>query len=99
VAKHNIVELVDGGQASQFMLTDTCDVMFMDIEMPVMNGDKVVKEHRPKFPVIAMTGNVGNDAYFLQVGFHSMLTKPFMLPELKSALEASVGVDVGVNEN
>lgn len=67
--------------------------MFMDIEMPEMNGDAVMSATAPPYPVVAMTGNAALEdrERFLRVGFRQVLPKPFDASDFKKLIAALVG--------
>ena len=70
------------------------DVIFMDIDMPGVDGYKTTEQIRAiesagrRVPIIAVTGLTakGTREHCLQVGMDDYLTKPVYLPALRSAL-------------
>ena len=73
------------------------DVVFMDMQMPEMDGCTAARtfrqweraaQHRP-VPIIALTANamVGDREKCLAAGMNEYLTKPLKLDDLRSALE------------
>ena len=90
----NIQEFTDGKQAFDFIVGGgTCDLMFMDIEMPHMNGDQVMARTQPPFPVVAVTANaaVEDRARYITGGFHDVLTKPFDNVGVKAMITSVLG--------
>jgi CheY-like chemotaxis protein len=71
------------------------DVIFMDLEMPEMDGfatTELIRASEPagrRVPIIAITGLTvkGTREKCLQAGMDDYLTKPVYLPALRSALE------------
>lgn len=65
------------------------DIIFMDIQMPVMNGIEAVAKLRArnfKKPIVALTAHVTAEdrEKYLGNGFDDFLGKPFTEDELKS---------------
>lgn len=69
------------------------DLVFMDIKMPVMDGEEAIRILREKekagnchTPVIALTAYAFNDARetFLAMGFDDFLAKPFTIQQLET---------------
>jgi CheY-like chemotaxis protein len=93
VLNTNLTELEDGQEAMAYINTQpSCDIMFMDIEMPHVNGDQVVERTQPPFPVIAVTANAGDEdrKRYIRVGFSGVLTKPFDQSGVRGAVEEHV---------
>ena len=70
------------------------DIVLMDIQMPVMNGEEALKAIRRRergadIPVIAMTAYAlsGEKARFLEDGFDGYVSKPFEVEELANEME------------
>ena len=77
----------NGQEAIDKMGENNIDLVFMDIQMPVMDGIeacKIIKQLYPNTPIIALTANVmDNDIkHYLQVGFDKHLGKPIDLKEI-----------------
>jgi CheY-like chemotaxis protein len=71
----------DGNEAIQQALTNPFDLIFMDIQMPHMNGYEATKELRKNgvtTPIVALTANAmrGDDQKCYEAGCDSYLTKP-----------------------
>lgn len=69
------------------------DIIFMDIQMPVMDGLETMKRIRsqhlaPNTAIIALTANTFDSdvKYYLQEGFDDVLGKPFQLDWMKEML-------------
>lgn len=68
------------------------DLILMDIMMPVMNGEKTIKELRKNnkitIPVIALTADAisGAKEKYLKLGFNDYITKPFTKDQIREKL-------------
>jgi DNA-binding response OmpR family regulator len=77
------------------------DLAIVDIFMPVVGGIetiKILRQIKPKLPVIAMSGHMDRDNQTSALGFARMtagsiysLAKPFRPRDLKNAVEACIG--------
>ncbi|MDW6003655.1 ATP-binding response regulator [Vibrio mangrovi] len=59
-----VYEAENGEEAVDMVHHKTIDIVFMDVQMPVMNGLKacsLIKETHPTLPVIALSGESGED--------------------------------------
>ena len=86
---NNGQEGVDAVQNGQF------DIVFMDIQMPVMDGVTAAKTirglggHFATLPIIALTANVmkGDPEKYFAAGMNECLAKPIERPKLRDAIE------------
>jgi CheY-like chemotaxis protein len=87
----------DGQQALDIITQgDFPDLVLMDLNMPVMNGDDATEQIRewerrnnlPRLPIIALTADAYEEdrQHCLAVGMDDFLTKPIMLDAMQSAL-------------
>ncbi len=81
----------DGKEAIELVAKNEPDLVFMDIQMPVMDGiesNKWLKQRLPLLPVIALTANVtSNDiTRYRREGFISCVAKPIEIEKLYKAL-------------
>lgn len=87
-----IIVANNGKEATDFALNNKPDLVFMDIQMPVMSGieaHQVIKQHLPKIPVVALTANVmeADVKCYKDQGFNGHLGKPIEMSELYRTIE------------
>jgi two-component system response regulator HydG len=77
-------EAVDGEEALDFVKSNPCDVMFLDVKLPKKSGIMVIKEAKdinPKIDIIVITGyssdEVADEA--LELGATDYIPKPLDL--------------------
>jgi len=81
----------NGMEALEFMYDNGVDIIFMDVQMPVMDGLETTQEIR-KFngmiPIIAMTANVmdGDRERCLAAGMTDYISKPIKVDAVRQAL-------------
>lgn len=91
---HEVGVAADGVAGLQRFLTDSPDVVVVDLKMPEMDGLEVVRTLRrehPGVPIIAMSGGFGEhtDLYLdvaIEFGAVAALRKPFRLATFKQAV-------------
>ena len=88
-----LIEAANGKEAIEAFRRTSPDIVFMDIQMPEMNGYEATREIRqaashPHVPIIALTAGtvVGEREKCIEAGMDDYLTKPV----LKDTLEAAV---------
>lgn len=82
-----IVVAKNGQQALDLIGEHNIDLVFMDIQMPVMDGIeacKLVKDLYPALPIVALTANVMESEiqHYLAIGFNQHLGKPIEMKEI-----------------
>jgi signal transduction histidine kinase/DNA-binding response OmpR family regulator len=85
----------DGLEAVKFMEEKTPDIIFMDIQMPNLDGIeacKIILKNSPNIPIVALTANVmENDIKkYQETGFNSHLGKPLDLNKLYKVLNDTI---------
>lgn len=85
----------NGKEAIEILEKERIDIIFMDIEMPVMNGIETTQYIRTKMasplnaiPIIALTAH--NPELFFEdyseVGFDELVTKPYSVEKIKAKI-------------
>jgi len=84
-----------GQEALQNVQSSPCDLVFLDVRMPYMDGLEILralKQIRPNIPVIMMTGyaveQLLDDA--MREGAKGYLRKPFTVEELMNSIEGTL---------
>ena len=78
-----VSEAEDGEQAISFLENNACDLILMDLKMPILNGfeaTKIIREElKLTIPIIALTGNSIEEERekWLEVGMNHYLSKPY----------------------
>jgi two-component system chemotaxis response regulator CheY len=87
------VEVEDGKQALEAAKEQPADLLLTDLNMPVMDGQTLVKwiKASPKLchmPVVVITsaGNPAKEAQLLELGAHRVINKPVSPPVMMDAL-------------
>ncbi len=88
------VEVEDGKQALEAAKEQPADLLLTDLNMPVMDGQTLVKwvKASPKLcdmPIIVITsaGNPAKEAQLLELGAHRVINKPISPPMMMDALQ------------
>ncbi|MCG8565857.1 MAG: response regulator [Desulfobacterales bacterium] len=93
---HWVTTANDGRQALEAYEKDPFDIIFMDIQMPVMDGlaasrsirqlELASKSHRPRVPILALTATTDDTSPFLEAGMDGCLAKPVQPSALEGAI-------------
>ncbi|MBL7975431.1 MAG: response regulator, partial [Candidatus Kapabacteria bacterium] len=93
-----IYEAVNGKEALDFLNTYVPDIIFLDLLMPVMNGEETIEHIRKQerfatTPVIAITasGFDGKREQVITTGFNEYIHKPFKEEDLFLVMERFAG--------
>jgi len=92
---HEAVQAEDGQQAIDILTSEEIHMVFMDIEMPVMNGVETTRYIRNELPsplnaitVIALTAH--NPELFFEdysdAGFDELITKPYSVEKIRAMI-------------
>ncbi len=94
---HYVVQASSAAEAFEFLATRTIDVVFMDIEMPEMDGVEATARIRgfddpyaSSVPIVALTGNVSQEDAdrYTTAGMDGVLGKPVEPERLRAILRA-----------
>lgn len=108
---HHVSVAVNGREALDLIERTLFDLVLMDIQMPLMNGDEALQQIREReagsmvhLPVIALTAYAlkGDREKYLQLGFDGYLAKPVevqtLLDEVKRIAACGKVVEQGAAE-
>lgn len=90
---HEVTAVADGRQAVEAFASDAPDLVFLDMEMPVMSGieaTQALREAGAEVPIIALTGHSSRDQIerCLAAGMDGHMGKPFEFDDLVAIIEA-----------
>ena len=96
------VSLVDNGEAAVEMAGKGWDLIFMDVQMPQMDGLEATRRirarHGDRLPIIALTANAMPDdrRRCAEAGMSDFVSKPFEFKQLRATMRrwAARGHDV-----
>jgi len=96
--QYEVIEAGDGGEALAKAREHQPDLALLDIQMPVMDGNAVIREIRadPRLshiPVAALTAYAmhGDRERALAAGFNSYITKPIEIPDFRAQVAKLLG--------
>ncbi len=87
---HVVTSAADGPEALSIFEPKMFDLVFTDLKMPGMAGDKVaaeIKRRAPTQAVVAVTAHVQNLRDALVPWFDDYIGKPFTLKDLRDLIE------------
>ena len=89
VGYKNTIEARDGSEAIKKLKSEHVDLIFMDIQMPVMNGIEATayirKEMNATLPIIAITAYDHIDP--IANGFNALVHKPYNAEKINSMID------------
>lgn len=107
---HEVIVAIDGKVALEIMESFSFDLVLMDIQMPVMNGDEAIviirekeKESGAHTPIIALTAFAlkGDKEKYLKLGFDGYHSKPIeplvLIEEMKWVLKNKINCSAECN--
>jgi len=98
---HKVIIAENGRECIAVLENGGFDIVLMDIQMPIMNGDEALREIRSKeqgtphhLPVIALTAySLRNDKErFIQEGFDGYVSKPMAVGDLIDEMKRVLGI-------
>ena len=106
---HGVVVAENGQEGIEAFMKDSFDLVFMDVQMPVMDGlaatavirELEAKEKRPRTPIVAFTAHAmeGDKERFLAAGMDDYVTKPLSRKALARIMEKTQEKSWGENIN
>jgi two-component system, sensor histidine kinase and response regulator len=100
-AGHEVQVASNGRLACEILQQTAFDLIFMDIQMPEMDGYEATRQIRQqpeqaRVPIIAMTAHAmaGDQERCLASGMNDYITKPLRAPELQAVLQRWTGQTV-----
>ncbi|MDR1684899.1 MAG: response regulator [Desulfovibrio sp.] len=95
---HTVTVAGNGQEALDILAEKSFDIVFMDIQMPVMDGTRAVAEIRAaeaargggdRLPVVAMTAHAlkGDKEKYLSAGMDAYISKPVLQAEIAAVVE------------
>jgi len=91
---HVILEAANGREALDLIRRNPFDLVFLDLQMPVLDGFCVVRELRSedrfrRLPIVAVTASamLGDRERAIAAGFDSYIAKPINLREVRMQVE------------
>ncbi|HEV3184118.1 MAG TPA: response regulator [Xanthobacteraceae bacterium] len=95
---HEVLTASDGAEALDLLIRDggRFDLLLADVRMPVMDGIALalaVARDYPEVVILLMTGYADQRerAHGLDALIHDVITKPFTLAEIRSAVNEALG--------
>jgi CheY-like chemotaxis protein len=99
--EHEVILATNGKEAIDILESEEIHMVFMDIEMPVMNGIETTRHIREKMaypvnaiPVIALTAH--NPELFFEdyadAGFDELITKPYTREKIRNLIRNLSGI-------
>ncbi|HEY6352113.1 MAG TPA: response regulator transcription factor [Candidatus Angelobacter sp.] len=90
---YQVVSAADGSEGLERALSDSPDLVLLDVMMPRMSGLEVCKQlkaKRPSMPIIMLTarGQEVDKVVGLELGADDYVTKPFSIRELMARVKA-----------
>ncbi|MBA3531762.1 MAG: response regulator [Ardenticatenales bacterium] len=70
------------------------DLIFLDVQMPMLNGHKVLellRARQVKIPVLVMSANPDVPSWVAEIGAAGFVPKPFSFPDLLPLVEQILG--------
>jgi len=93
---NELVLAENGEEAIEILKTEEIQLIFMDIEMPVMNGIETTQYIRTRMPsplntipIVALTAH-NPDLFFedfANVGFDELITKPYSAEKIREIIQ------------
>lgn len=96
--KYEVTTMANGLMALNYFRNKTCDLIFLDYEMPGMSGADVLKklrenENTKDIPVVFLTGVSDNQKVkeIMSMGVHDYILKPINVERLRADAKKILG--------
>ncbi len=96
--EYQVILAVSGKQALTFLEKHRPDLIFMDVEMPEMNGIETVQKIKEnplwrEIPIIFLTGNKEKDTIYscMSLGAVDYMIKPVSVPKMLEKIRKVLG--------
>lgn len=96
----DVVSAENGEEAVQKVKEYLPDIIFMDMRMPVLNGEKATKKiqeefGKDRFKIVAITASAleCKREFYLNLGFHEFIAKPFQEDEIFHSLKELLNIE------
>jgi DNA-binding response OmpR family regulator len=90
---NRILEASDGTRALEVVAEEPADLVILDLNLPGMSGEEVLREVRdriPPIPVIVVTAEEAEERRVLSLGAVAYLRKPFGPEQLLSCVASAL---------
>ena len=95
---YQLIHAEDGAQAVTLATVEVPDLVLLDVQMPIMDGNKALSilksnESTCHIPVVMLTAEAGpRDRQIMsELGAHAVLAKPISGPALLEAVRSAIG--------
>ncbi len=100
---HNVRLAINGKEALEVLENQSFDIIFMDIQMPIMDGIECTKnilkiygEDRPA--IVAVTANVHQREECIELGMDDFIGKPINVSKIKRSLRRLISPTINTAE-
>jgi response regulator RpfG family c-di-GMP phosphodiesterase len=92
---HKVTTAEDGAEALEILRTETIDLVTVDLNMPGMKGDELMRTIRAEFPqteiiIITGCGSIETAVEGIRHGVFDYLTKPFDVVQVSASVERAL---------
>ncbi len=92
---HRVTTAVEGAEALEILRTESIDLVTVDLNMPGMKGDELMRTIRAEFPqteiiIITGCGSVETAVEGIRHGVFDYLTKPFDVVQVMASVERAL---------
>lgn len=99
------LEAGNGKEAVELLHKELCDLVLMDIQMPVMNGFEAtgfIRKHiSSQLPIVALTANAikGDNIKCFEAGMNAYVAKPFKEEDLMKIVASQLNINNQINNS